>query len=109
MRDITNCCCYFDDAWNSGFSSSDDSDLSSDGLVGDSASEYSGIDSDNEDEADEAQLEQAEDSYVQKQTAQSEPAEFSDPEYGYNSEDSENEVRLSYSITFQTESGYRYN
>lgn len=63
--------------------------------MGDSASEHDGSGSDDDDEVGEAKLEQAEDTYVQKHTAQTDPAEFSDPEYGYNSEDSENEVRIS--------------
>ena len=61
--------------------------------MGDSASEGSGSGSDDDEEVGEAHLEQAEDSYVLKQAKQTDPAEFSDPEYGYNSEDSENEVR----------------
>lgn len=78
--------------WNLGFSSDDDSDISSEGLVGDSASEGSEAGSDDETEK-EAELEKHESQHAQKQTATNEPAEFSDPEYGYDSEDSENEVR----------------
>lgn len=92
-RDITILSIGVVKRWNSGFSSSDDEDLSSDGLVGDSASEASGSGSDDEGDLDNPNLDTVEASHVKKQTLNSETAEFSDPEYGYDSEDSENEVR----------------
>jgi ribosome biogenesis protein ERB1 len=76
------------------FSSSDSEDLSSDGLVGDSASEASGSGSDDEGDLDKPALTDVEVSHLKKKAANSEPAEFSDPEYGYDSEDSENERTL---------------
>lgn len=67
--------------------------MSSDGLVGDSASEGSESGSDVEEAEKEAELEKHESQHAKNQAATTDPAEFSDPEYGYNSEDSENEVR----------------
>lgn len=69
----------------------------------DSASEMSDNISGDEDFAAEKELEKQEKSYLGKKEAEEqkddnddndEPAEYSDPEYGYNSEDSENERTL---------------
>lgn len=75
--------------------SSDESEVSSDGLVADSASEVSDNGSEGSVSSSEQQLEEQEEAHIKKQAKESEEQEFSDPEYGYNSEDSENEVRTS--------------
>ena len=92
LRDILIVSLVWFGVHKTGYSDGDESDLSSDGLVGDSASEGSGAGSDDDGSADEAELEKHEDSYVKQQVTKVDPAEYSDPEYGYNSEDSENEV-----------------
>jgi hypothetical protein len=96
MRDIPILVLDWFGVCKTGFSSGDDSDISSDGLVGDSASEASGAGSDDDEASNESALEQHEDSYIKEQGAKVDPAEYSDPEYGYDSEDSENEVRYSH-------------